>query len=96
MQRYFEWDDHKADLNFRKHGIRFEDAARVFDDPLALSVQDRIEHGEQRWQTLGMVGGCAVLLVAHTLQLEDEGAEIIRIISARRADRHERHHYEQS
>ncbi|MGC9562169.1 MAG: BrnT family toxin [Brachymonas sp.] len=96
MQRYFEWDDHKADLNFRKHGIRFEDAARVFDDPLALSVQDRIEHGEQRWQTLGMVGGCVVLLVAHTLQLEDEGAEIIRIISARRADRHERHHYEQS
>ena len=65
MQRYFEWDDHKADLNFRKHGIRFEDAARVFDDPLALSVQDRIEHGEQRWQTLGMVGGCVVLLVAH-------------------------------
>ena len=96
MQRYFEWDDHKADLNFRKHGIRFEDAARVFDDPLALSVQDRIEHGEQRWQTLGRVGGCVILLVAHTLQLEDEGAEIIRIISARRADRHERHHYEQS
>ena len=96
MQRYFEWDDHKADLNFRKHGIRFEDAARVFDDPLALSVQDRIEHGEQRWQTLGMVGGGVILLVAHTLQLEDEGAEIIRIISARRADRHERHHYEQS
>lgn len=95
MERYFEWDDRKADSNFRKHGIRFEEAARVFEDPFARSEQDRIENGEQRWQTLGLVGGCLLLLVAHTLHFEDQGIEVVRIISARRADRKERKRYEQ-
>ena len=82
-------------LNHRKHGIRFEDAIHVFSDPLALSEQDRIENGEQRWQTLGMVAGSVLLLVAHTLYLDDEDIELVRIISARRADRKERRRYEQ-
>ncbi len=94
MNRYFEWDEKKAEINFRKHGIRFEEAARVFDDPFALSEQDRIENGEQRWQTIGMVGGCLLLLVAHTVRLEDEGIEVVRIVSARRVDRKERRRYE--
>lgn len=51
MERYIEWDDRKSATNYRKHGIRFEEAALVFDDPLAVSEQDRIENGEQRWQT---------------------------------------------
>ncbi len=76
MERYFEWDDTKADINFRKHGIRFEEAALAFDDPLSLSEQDRIENGEQRWKTIGMAGGCLLLLVAHTMRLEDEGIEV--------------------
>ena len=46
MKRYFEWDEQKAEINLRKHGIRFEDAARVFNDPLAVTDQDRIENGE--------------------------------------------------
>jgi hypothetical protein len=58
MDRYFEWDEHKAESNYRNHGIRFEEAARVFDDPLAISRQDRIENGEERWQTIGLVAGC--------------------------------------
>jgi uncharacterized DUF497 family protein len=94
MDRYFEWDDEKAEINYRKHGIRFEEAARVFDDPLAVSGQDRIENGEQRWQTIGMVGACLLLLVAHTVRFEDEGIEVVRIISARRVDRKERRRYE--
>lgn len=94
MERYFEWDDKKAAINYRKHGIRFEEAARAFDDPLAVSEQDRIENGEQRWQTIGMTGGCLLLLVAHTVRLEDDGIEIVRIISARRVDRKERRRYE--
>lgn len=94
MERDFEWDEQKAQSNFRKHGIRFEEAALVFDDPLAVSTQDRIEGGERRWQTLGMVGGCLLLLVAHTVRHETDGTEIIRIISARRADRKERRRYE--
>lgn len=95
MKRYFEWDTAKAAINFRKHGIRFEEAALVFDDPFAKSQQDRIEGGEYRWQTLGSVGGQLLLLVAHTTHLEDQDIEIIRIISARRADRKERRIYEQ-
>ena len=56
--------------------------------------QDRIEGGEQRWQTLGMVGGYLVVLVAHTVGDDEDGAEVIRIISARAADRKERKRYE--
>ena len=93
MEQYFEWDEKKAEINYRKHGIRFEEAAQIFDDPLSLSVQDRIVSGERRWQTIGMVSGCLLLLVAHTV-CEYEKTEIIRIISARRADRKERKCYE--
>lgn len=92
MHRIIEWDEAKAEANFRKHGIRFEEAALVFGDPLALSVHDRIECGEQRWQTVGLVGGCLLVLVAYTVHVGDE--EVIRIISARRADRKERKRYE--
>ena len=95
MERYFEWDNDKAESNFRKHGIRFEEAARVFDDPFAVSEHDRIGNGEERWQTIGMVGGFLLALVAHTVRLENEGIEVIRIISARRVDRKERKRYEQ-
>lgn len=92
MNMVFEWDSDKAEINFRKHGIRFEEAARVFDDTFAVAIQDRIEGGEQRWQTIGMIGSCLVILVAHTVRIE--GAEVVRIISARRADRKERQRYE--
>jgi len=78
----------------RKHGVRFDDAMLVFADPYALTEQDRIEGGELRWQTIGLVGG-VVLLVAHTIR--DEGAdEIIRIISARKATRKECQRYDQN
>lgn len=94
MERYFEWDDKKAESNFSKHGVLFEDAALAFDDPFALSEQDRVENGELRWQTIGMAGGYLLVLVAHTVRLEDEGIEVVRIISARRVDRKERRRYE--
>ena len=91
----FEWDERKAAANLRKHGIRFEEAAQVFFDEFALAAQDRIVDGEPRWQTIGMVEGILVLLVAHTVW--DEGQdEVIRIISARRTTRKERTRYEQS
>ena len=94
MKRYFEWDEKKAQSNFRKHGIRFEEAAWVFDAPLAVSVHDRIEDGECRWQTIGTAGGCVLLLVAHTVRDHEDGTEVIRIISARRAGLKERRRYE--
>ena len=95
MNISFEWDEAKAHANLKKHHVSFEIAARVFLDPLALAYQDRIESGEQRWQTLGMVDGCLLLLVAHTVR-HDEDIEVIRIISARKADKKERKHYEEN
>jgi len=92
---YFEWDDAKAKTNVRKHGVRFEDAMLVFADPYALVEQDRVEDGELRWQTLGLVGNIVLLLVAHTVRAGQEG-EIIRIISARKAVRKERKLYEEN
>jgi uncharacterized protein len=92
----FEWDSVKARTNERKHGISFEDAMHVFDDPYALFEQDRSDEvGERRWQALGLAEGAAVLLVAHTVREEGED-ELVRIISARRATRKERTRYEQT
>lgn len=94
MQVVFTWDPAKAAANRRKHGVDFEVAVRVFDDPLHLSVQDRIEDNEQRWQTIGRVHGAVILLVAHTITEDGpEPVETIRIISARAATRRERKLY---
>lgn len=90
----FEWDEGKNLSNQRKHHLNFEAAAQVFSDPFALTLQDRIENGEERWQTIGRVGYHVVVLVAHTMRF-DERQEIIRIISARKADRSERKRYEE-
>ncbi|MFG5777375.1 BrnT family toxin [Comamonas sp. J-3] len=96
MTPIFEWDPDKAALNIKKHQLSFEIAARVFSDRFALVVQHRIENGELRWQTLGMVEGYVLLLVAHTVRSNEDGSETIRIISARRADKSERRMYEQN
>lgn len=92
----FEWDERKDQRNRAKHGVSFETARLVFDDPNHLSIQDRHEAGEERWQTLGLAGGIVVLLVAHTWREEGDGQEVIRIISARKATTRERRHYEQA
>jgi uncharacterized DUF497 family protein len=90
----FVWEERKSRRNLAKHKVSFETATLVFDDPRAISRLDRIEHGEERWQTVGLAGGIVVLLVAHTYYDED-GEEVIRIISARKATPHERKMYEQ-
>lgn len=89
----FSWDEAKNQSNRLKHGVSFETAKHVFDDPLHLSRQDRAEGGEVRWQTLGMIEGIVLLLVAHTVY-DENGIEHIRIISARQATRQERKIYE--
>lgn len=92
----FSWDDAKNAKNQRKHGVGFEVATLVFDDPLHVSRLERIENGEPRWQTLGMADGVVLLLVAHTWHEAESGAEHIHIISARRATLLERKIYEQN
>jgi uncharacterized DUF497 family protein len=90
-----EWDEVKGRSNLSKHGVSFETAQLVFDDPHHLSIRDRDVDGEERWQTFGLVGEVVLLLVAHTWS-ERDGEEMVRIISARRATARERRRYEQS
>lgn len=90
-------DEDKNLFNQRKHGLSFEDAARVFLGPLRLSRRDRIEGGERRWQTVGRTDGLAVIPVTHTFTEEgpaDEPVEVIRIISTCSATCRERKRYE--
>ena len=90
----FEWDAEKDAANQRKHGgIAFSSAALIFDDPDVRFRRDRVVDGEQRWHAIGAVEE-AVLLVVHVYREEDEnGEEIIRIISARQANQRERRLY---
>jgi len=94
VKRRFEWDENKAASNYRKHGVPFNKAMHVFKDPFARATPDRIENGEERWQTIGHAGDSLLLLVAHTLWSDEEETEVVRIISARRADKKERRIYE--
>ncbi|MDL2216899.1 BrnT family toxin [Desulfovibrio sp. OttesenSCG-928-M14] len=90
----FEWDERKNLANHAKHKVSFELARLIFEDPLHLVKFDRIIDGEERWHAVGRVMDRHVLVAVHTYRNQD-GEEIIRIISARRASSHERRHYEQ-
>ena len=87
----FEWNVEKARRNLAKHGVAFEDAALVWDDPLYVVRFDRIEDGEERWHALGRAFGVVVLLVVHVFPADDD---VIRVVSARRATKGERRVYE--
>jgi uncharacterized DUF497 family protein len=86
----FEWDADKAKSNYRKHGISFELATEVFDDPLAAETIDEAagDHGEERVSITGRTASLAILVVVYT-----ERGENIRIISARRATKSEHDDY---
>ena len=91
----WEWDSNKNEANRRKHGLSFQTAILVFDDPLAVTHSDPYPY-EQRWRTAGMVG-TTILVVVHTSPEARSGTgyEIGRIISARKATRRERNDYEE-
>lgn len=88
------WDENKNRSNQVKHKVSFEVASIVFEDPFQLSRIDRVVDGEERWQTIGLVDGVLLLLVAHTWE-DASGEMVIRIISTRKADAHERKRYEE-
>lgn len=97
----YEWDERKNRANRRKHaGISFEAATLVFQDPRCLIAPDRAdETGERRWLAIGMAqiepNTPAVLFVVHTYREDHDGEEIIRIVSARKAEKHERRRYQE-
>jgi uncharacterized DUF497 family protein len=84
-----EWDGDKADRNAWKHGVTFEEAATVFSDPLALIIED--ERHPENARIIGESLAVRVLLVVFI----ERDREVVRLISARRATRHERRRYEE-
>lgn len=93
MSLIFEWDPEKARTNLAKHGIAFDLAIQVFDDPDAISDMERVVDGEQRWRTVGRIGFTTVLFVGHTW-VDDDGQIYVRVITARKATKHEIKGYE--
>lgn len=87
----FEWDENKNRINRARHRISFEVAATVFNDAHCASRIDKKEHYEERWQTIGYTNNELILLVVHTYQADND--IIIRIISARKAEKHEKEQY---
>ncbi len=91
----FEWSDEKDTLNVEKHQVSFNEAKEVFLDPMHISKLDhKFDYFEERWITLGRVAKDNILVVANMF-FDDNGEEIIRIISARKANQKERIFYEQ-
>ena len=90
----FSWDARKALGNLKKHGISFEEAATVFNDPEALDWDD-LEHSlsAQRAIRLGFSMAGRIMTVAYTIRRLKNGKETVRIISARQATRKERRAY---
>jgi uncharacterized DUF497 family protein len=89
----FEWDPAKDAANERKHDISFDEAATVFEDDDALLLEDE-QHSEEedRFVLLGLSAALRILTVCHCYRQSDD---VIRLISARRADRLERRDYRQ-
>ena len=92
---YWTWDVGKNAANLQRHGISFEIAILALNDPYSVSVLDTSSY-EERWQTYGTIGA-NVFVVIHTGSIvEVESGTVGRIISARRATRHERDKYEET
>ena len=87
----FEWDEGKADTNWNKHGVSFDEAATVFSDSLSDTIPDPLHSDEEdRFVTMGLSARGRLLVVVHT-----DREEKVRIISARTATTRERRQYEE-
>ena len=86
----FEWDERKNQENLRKHGLDFGDAWEIFGGPLLPELDLRSNYGEDRWAVIGIMGN-RVVVVTFTF----ESSEVIRIISLRKALKHERKKFEE-
>jgi uncharacterized DUF497 family protein len=80
----FEWDEDKNELNIRKHKIDFRDVQQVFDGPMLVNTDDRMDYGEMRWIGMGFLRNFIAVVVF--IEKDDE---TIQIISARKANKYE-------
>ena len=91
---HWTWDPEKNEENRQAHGISFETAMLVFDDPISATLENPYPH-EQRWRTMGMIGTVVVMVVHTWPEADSETGDVVgRIISARKATRNERKAYE--
>ncbi len=92
---HVEWDENKNKENIKKHGISFEEAEDVFDDPFHISIMDRrFDYFEERWITIGYTKSRKIIVIGHLYYLMENGEEVIRIIMARKATKKEKEQYE--
>lgn len=87
----FEWDDEKNKSNILKRGFDFADAWEIFEAPVLVGLDDRVDYGEDRWIGVGILRGHIIVVV-----FTERDAETIRLISLRKASRNERIKYEQA
>ncbi len=87
----FEWDEEKNLVNIRKHKIDFADVSEMFSAPMLIDLDDREQYGEDRWIGIGLLRNVIAVVV-----FTGREQETIRIISARKANRHERKRYNES
>ena len=88
---HYSWDEEKNRSNIARHGIAFEDAKRIFEGPTVERVDDRFDYGEIRVYAIGLVNGFEITVI-----YTDRDNEERRVISAWRAEPHERRYYWQN
>ncbi len=86
----FRWDEKKNEVNIRKHGIDFNDVPEIFAGPMVVSVDDRIAYEEERCIGIGVLRNITAVIV-----YAEEGEDVIRVISVRKANRHESRGFEE-
>ena len=87
----YVWDAAKNRANIRDHRIDFADVPAVFNDPMLVELDEREDYGEDRWIGMGLLRSVAVVVV-----FTEPRHDTIRIVSARKANKHERTRYEQA
>jgi uncharacterized DUF497 family protein len=87
----YEWDEEKNEENIRKHGFDFADAWEIFESPMRVALDTREDYGEDRLNGVGLLGNRIVVVV-----FTERGEDIIRIISLRKALKHERKKFEEA
>jgi uncharacterized protein len=86
----FEWDEGKNRENIRKHGIDFGEAWEIFQTPMVIDLDLRTDYGEDRWIVIGLLASRTVVVT-----FAMRGTQTIRVISLRKASRHERKKFEE-
>ena len=85
----FEWDENKNEANIRKRGIDFNDIPEIFDGPMIINFDDRVDYNEERYIGIGVLRNIVAVVV-----FVEKGDDVVRIISARKANKHESKNFE--